>query len=134
MVPTSESAPIDWVALRGWYVVSDEVLRIFDRCCDVARTLLNGESPATLREATQLGALTAQADEWLVGHPCPHESNGAWVTSIAQLFALITNAIVVRQGLGLAHDGVLRSMIDDACDTVTEFRGLVLRVASAPSR
>ncbi len=131
-MPSSQSAPIDWVALRSWYGSADEVLTIFDRCTAVTRELLHGGAEDDLREAARLGALTGEADEWLRLHPCPHESNGDWVTSIARLFAVIGAMVVASDGPGLGDDGALRTMIDDACGSVTEFRGLVARVRDAP--
>jgi hypothetical protein len=133
MVPSSGSAPIDWVALRGWYLTSDEVLTIFDLCCVVARRSLGADAGANLGEAVRLSALTAEAAEWLTGHPCPHRSNGVWVTSIAQLFVVIASVIVATEGHVPAGNGALVGMVDDACDTVAEFRGLVVRVAHAPT-
>jgi len=132
VVSPSQSAPIDWVALRGWYATTDEVLAIFDRCCAASRRLLDGDAAASLDEASRLGALTVEADDWLRSHPCPHGPNGDWVTSIVRLFTVITDMIVVTEGVELSGNGTLRTMIDDACDSVTEFRGLVVRVGSSP--
>jgi len=131
-VPSSERAPIDWVALRGWYEASCEVLAIFDRCCTSARQLLTGGPAANLRQAARLGSLVAEADTWLVRYPCPHESNGSWVASIARLFAVIGDVITGRRGHGVPDNAELRSMILGACDSVGEFRGLVVRVGNAP--
>ena len=132
-VSSSESAPIDWVALRGWYLSTTEVLTIFDLCCIISRTLLKGGAAANLREAERLGALTAEADRWLSAHPCPGLWNGNWVRLVNLHFVAIKDVVAAVDGLGVADDEAFRGRIDDACARVVEIRELVVRVGEGRS-
>jgi hypothetical protein len=124
--------PIDWTALLDWYVNASHIIDDLDACQVLVDTMLEGTAEANLHACDALGALTRDAELWLVTHPCPERWNGEHMAAIVHVYMAI-GALIVGVGgdPADADQGDLKDKVTDAGLMIDEVRILVSRLSAA---
>jgi hypothetical protein len=89
--------PNDWPALSNWYVHAPHIIDDLDACQVLVDAMLEGTPEANLHAADALGALTRDAELWLVTHPCPERWNGEHMAAIVHVYMAV-GALIVSVG------------------------------------
>ena len=123
---------IDWSALLEWYLSSLGLLEDFDSCQVVVDSLLSGTPEANLAGTVELGALTRDAELWLLTHPCPDVWNGEHMAAIVHAYMAIGTLVVDAYGDPDRVDRVeLKEQMSEAALMVQEVKELVARLTVA---
>ncbi len=129
---SDSEAPIDWPALLDWYMHASHIIDDLDACQSLVDAMLDGTAEANLHAADTLGALTRDAQLWLITHPCPERWNGEHMTAIVHVYMAV-GALIVGVGgdPADADQGDLKEKVTDAGLMIDEVKMLVSRLTAA---